>query len=331
MTRKLSASFMALVFLFLVLAGTPPYALGGARGPQPRSTRAEAQQRPDLSGTWTATKDAPATIALAQSAVFGPQFALKQDGRALTLIRRVRDLNVAATYELGGTEVRTPIPGALCMADSESIETATWEGNAIVLTIVGSVPPGGGAATKLNVRRVLRLETPDSLVVEASVRDNAQAASRTVGTVYRRTSDAMTVATAGQQAPKTRATIAQVAWLPGVWVGASGSEERWSPSASGSMLAVARTIRSGVMSSFEFLCIVERHGGLVYQAMPNGRTPATDFTLTRIESNSATFENPAHDFPKSIRYTLLADGTLEAVISGDPKQRSQTFAFKRQP
>ena len=68
--------------------------------------------------------------------------------------------------------------------------------------------------------------------------------------------------------------------------------------AGGSMLAVSRTLRDGLMSAFEFLCIVERDGGLVYTAMPNGRTPATDFTLTKIDDSSATFENPAHDFPR---------------------------------
>ena len=52
------------------------------------------------------------------------------------------------------------------------------------------------------------------------------------------------------------------------------------------------------MSAFEFLCIVERDGGLVYQAMPNGRSPATDFTLTTIDADNAIFENPAHDYPE---------------------------------
>ena len=96
------------------------------------------------------------------------------------------------------------------------------------------------------------------------------------------------------------------------------------------MLSISRTIRGGAMTAFEFLCIVERNGGLVYSAMPNGRQPATDFTLTKIEASSLTFENPAHDFPKMIRYTLGADGTLEAVISGTEKQKPQVFRFKKQ-
>ena len=132
----------------------------------------------------------------------------------------------------------------------------------------------------------------------------------------------------GQRKPGT-ATIAQLSWLAGLWVGTTGSEERWTTAASGSMLGVGRTLRKGEMVDFEFLCIVERGGTLVYQAMPAGRTPATDFTLTAIEAASVTFENPTHDFPKRIQYSLQPDGTLEAVTSGAPGSRAVTFRFKR--
>jgi hypothetical protein len=113
-------------------------------------------------------------------------------------------------------------------------------------------------------------------------------------------------------------------------VGPTGSEERWTPAVSGSMMAVSRTLRNDVLTEFEFLCIVQRDGGLVYQAMPNGRSPATDFRMTQIDSNSVTFENPSHDFPKKIRYSLRPDGTLEAVVSGTPEDRALTFTFTRQ-
>jgi hypothetical protein len=129
------------------------------------------------------------------------------------------------------------------------------------------------------------------------------------------------------------ATIAQVGWMAGAWFagGASSTaEERWTPAAGGVMLGVARTLRGDRMTGFEFLRISERDGSLVYSAMPNGRSPATDFVLTRIDARSATFENPAHDFPKMIRYTMTEDGTLEAVVSGDGSERPQTFRFKRQ-
>lgn len=139
-------------------------------------------------------------------------------------------------------------------------------------------------------------------------------------------------------APATGATsvaakISSLEWLGGTWIGTTGAstfEERWTPPVGGAMQGMARSTRAGRTTSFEFLCIVERGGTVVYQAMPNGRQPATDFTLTKIEGTSVTFENPAHDFPKAIRYTLGSDGTLEAVVSGTDKQKPQAFRFKRQ-
>ena len=93
------------------------------------------------------------------------------------------------------------------------------------------------------------------------------------------------------------------------------------------MLSVSRTLKGDRMVAFEFLRIVERDGGLVYIAQPNGRPP-TEFTLTAITTDSATFENPIHDFPKMIRYARRADGSLEARVS-DGGQKSETFVFKK--
>lgn len=132
--------------------------------------------------------------------------------------------------------------------------------------------------------------------------------------------------------PAVAADISQLDWLAGTWISGTGEnvvEERWTPPAGGSMLSVSRTIRNGAMSEFEFLCIVERHGGLVYQAMPNGRQPPTEFALTSLAPGRAVFENPGHDFPTTIRYTLGADGTLEAVVSGSAGQKPLTVRFRK--
>ena len=132
--------------------------------------------------------------------------------------------------------------------------------------------------------------------------------------------------------PAARGTLTQLAWLAGTWTGNGGAvifEERWTPAAGGAMLAVSRTVKGDRMVAFEYLRIVEREGGLVYIAQPNGRPP-TEFTLTGITADSATFENPMHDFPKMIRYTRRADGSLEARVS-DGGQKAETFVFKRMP
>ena len=292
------------------------------------ATGAEGQEAWNISGNWTATKEPPATMAVAPEPILGKQLTLQLDGDKLTIVQPARGGAIAVTYPLDGSEVRSRVPGGLCMGDSQTVEAAAREGNALTLTVVGRIPPGGGPVAKLSVKRTLRLASADTLVVEGTVRDSGSETARTVGTVYRRTPEVVSPPT--QTSAKVTASIKQLAWLSGVWIRVSGGDERWTPAASGSMLAIGRTIRNGVMSEFEFLCIAERNGGLVYQAMPNGRSPATDFTLTQIDANSATFENPAHDFPKSIRYTLEPDGTLEAVVSGATGEQSLTFRFKRE-
>ena len=49
-----------------------------------------------------------------------------------------------------------------------------------------------------------------------------------------------------------------------------------------------------------------------------------------MNENSATFENPMHDFPRVITYTWRDDGSLQAVVS-DGAQNQQTFEFTRSP
>ena len=137
-------------------------------------------------------------------------------------------------------------------------------------------------------------------------------------------------ARAQRGAPDVRGTVAQLAWLAGTWRGGDGPvsfEERWTPPAGGAMLAVSRMLKGDRMVAFEFLRIVERDGRLIYIAQPDGRPP-TEFTLTAITADSVTFENPMHDFPKMIRYTRRADGSLEARVS-DGGQRSETFVFRK--
>lgn len=289
-------------------------------------------QRPDFSGTWAAVADAPTGVAAAPSPVLGPRFTLRLDGETLTVTRPVRDESIAATFKLDGSRTSFRVPGRMCEGDSEIIETAAWEGGALALTGVGQVPAGGGPAREMSVKRLLRLESEskDTLVVQGSMTQAGVA--RAVATVYKR-SDPMPPPRAASSVKGAPATIAQVAWISGFWSGPNGTltvEERWTPAASGAILGLGRGLRGSVMASFEFLCISERAGSLVYTAMPDGRTTPTHFTLTSVTQDSATFENPAHDFPKLVRYTRRADGALETTISGAANQRTQSFVLARQ-
>jgi hypothetical protein len=139
-------------------------------------------------------------------------------------------------------------------------------------------------------------------------------------------------ALAQEPKPPARGSLTALAWLAGTWTGTSGQtrfEERWTPAAGGAMLSVSRTLKGDTMAGFEFLRIVERAGTLIYVAQPGGRPP-TEFTMTALSPDSVTFENPLHDFPKMIRYARLADGRLEARVSGGA-EAAEVYVFTRQP
>ena len=86
--------------------------------------------------------------------------------------------------------------------------------------------------------------------------------------------------------------LAGLSWLAGGWRGEMGRaviEEHWTKAAGGMMLGVS-------------------------------------FKLTKLEGESAVFENPEHDHPKIIRYRKGEDGSLTARIEGD--EGVQAFAFR---
>ena len=166
--------------------------------------------------------------------------------------------------------------------------------------------------------------TPDGLLVRVTHEPSSGTAA--VG-LYRHAQDIPLPTPA-------KATIGDLSWLAGAWVGtrSSGSsiEERWSPPLGGAMLAVSRTVNtSGKMNAFEYLRIVERDGGLVYFAQPGG-AKATEFVLTELTTKRAVFENPRHDYPNRIVYELSGEGRLSATIGQLKGGTPRRFEFKRE-
>lgn len=93
------------------------------------------------------------------------------------------------------------------------------------------------------------------------------------------------------------------------------------------MFATSRTVNGERLTAFEFLRIVERDGGLVYIAQPNG-APPTEFILTEVSANRAVFDNPRHDYPRRIVYERTDDGisaSIGYIKGGTPRK----FEFKR--
>ncbi len=128
--------------------------------------------------------------------------------------------------------------------------------------------------------------------------------------------------------------LKELAWLTGHWASeeqGTRTEEAWLAPAGGIMLAVNRSVRASGGAEFEFLRIEQRKDELVYVASPGGRG-ATEFPLADLGAGFVLFENPAHDFPKAIRYELTKDGVLRVRVSGEAggEEQAMEWTWKKQ-
>lgn len=133
-------------------------------------------------------------------------------------------------------------------------------------------------------------------------------------------------------APKP--VIADLAWLAGTWRYEHGSRvvtEHWRPPAGGMMIGTSHTVANDRTVEYEFIVLrSDAAGDLVYVAKPSGQSEAA-FKLVRRGPRELVFENPRHDFPQRILYTLKDDGTLIAAVEGERngKQRRVEFVYRR--
>ena len=138
----------------------------------------------------------------------------------------------------------------------------------------------------------------------------------------------------GSASPLRASPLEPLAWIAGCWSnpqGDAGSGEYWQPLAGGTMLGVGRLIRDGRTVEHEFLRLhVDGQNQVIYTAAPS-QQKETAFVATRIADGTATFENPAHDFPQSITYSRANDSGMSVRIEGtrNGAQRAIDFQFER--
>jgi hypothetical protein len=109
-------------------------------------------------------------------------------------------------------------------------------------------------------------------------------------------------------------------WLAGNWEYTSPDKkstiyEHWTEPAN-LMLGLGSTVKSGRVSSYEYLRIFMDGDSIVYAAKPSNSKGETLFKLTLFEKNQVVFENPEHDFPKKIKYTKISDREIEVQVTG---------------
>jgi hypothetical protein len=138
-------------------------------------------------------------------------------------------------------------------------------------------------------------------------------------------------ATAAASTGRRQHDLATLAFMAGCWrsePGARGTviEERYTPPAANLMLGTTRYLRGDTVVSYEFTRLETNEGRILLTPYPNG-TASVAFTLVAATAASATFENPAHDFPTRILYRRGDDGSLTARIEG-PDGRGQAWTMQ---
>lgn len=265
-----------------------------------------------LDGVWIYVEDRTAGRAVEEhQPSMSPRVTLRVEDDAVVLVRSNGEIRMS----LDGTAVEVAREG------SASRYSGEWKDGAFAYQSVPMREPGDTRNASV-IRWELRV-TDEGLIASVAIDPGWKSVA-----LYRHPEDIEMPAPAA-------ATINEIAWLGGAWVGTRGTggaisiEEHWTPPLGGSMLGVSRTVSRGAMRAFEYLRVVERDGGLVYVAQPNG-AKATEFVLTEISATRAVFLNPRHDSPQRITYELTAEGGLTASIGYVNGGRPRPFEYTRE-
>jgi hypothetical protein len=128
-------------------------------------------------------------------------------------------------------------------------------------------------------------------------------------------------------------SLKTVAWLAGEWSLERNGRvvtEVWMAPDGGTMLGMSRTVADGRTVEYEFLVLrQDATGEIALVAKPSGQAETT-FKLIRASATEVVFENPQHDFPQRVSYTLKPDGSLLAAIEGEKNGKTRRVEFPYQ-
>ena len=130
-----------------------------------------------------------------------------------------------------------------------------------------------------------------------------------------------------------KAEFERLYWLNGSWSQTNVTKpgkalvEQWTKSGDYEMKGQATTTQNSDTVYVERISLIIKDDAIYYVAdVPQNKQPIY-FKLTSITGNGFVCENPEHDFPKRISYTLT--GTqLKATISGDGKSFDYLYVKK---
>lgn len=132
---------------------------------------------------------------------------------------------------------------------------------------------------------------------------------------------------------QAKPTIDDLSFLAGCWEGDLGDgsviRETYTAPRGGTMLGNSQVAAGGKTHFFEFIQLAQTESGVAYRPSPNAKDSVA-FPLATLDGTAVVFENPAHDFPQRIAYTLVGE-KLTARIERLDGEKAQTFAMKAVP
>lgn len=126
-----------------------------------------------------------------------------------------------------------------------------------------------------------------------------------------------------------RSNYDKLSWLIGTWNRTNGrpgrtTTEKWEVAGNYVMKGTGITLKGQDTAFVEKIKIIIKDHNIYYVADVPGNAGEVFFKFTAIGNNSFTCEDPQHDFPKKITYTLEGT-TLKATISADGKAIEYLF------
>jgi hypothetical protein len=136
-------------------------------------------------------------------------------------------------------------------------------------------------------------------------------------------------------AKSPQATLADVAWLAGRWVGPAlggEAEEIWSPPNAGSMMGMYRLVRDGKPIFYEFQTLAEESGSLVLRLKHfnpdltgwEEKQKAIDFRLVRVRERIVQFEGMSFYREGDTKLTVYL-----AIEGKDGTVHEEAFSYTR--
>jgi hypothetical protein len=125
-------------------------------------------------------------------------------------------------------------------------------------------------------------------------------------------------------------------WLLGKWenkIDEGSLSERWEKLNDSTLQAQSLFIKGKDTLHFEAITLQQKGEDLIYSATVKGQNnnKPVSFKMTIESEKQLVFENPKHDYPQKITYTLISKDSLVAEISGIQlgKPSSEKFGMKK--